>query len=373
MNLRRGIHLVAILAMGGMILGLWNPLSRQANILLGQAPAVSKHFQADPFWPQPLPNDWVTGNVGGTCVDSRDHVFITNRTADEDNLTRKEQEIALASPPVIEFDAEGKVVNSWGDPKVVPNGIHDCYFDPEGNIWIGGNADAIAQKYTPQGKLLLQIGEKGKFDTDTGKMDGKPLNSSKTLLNRPSSFAVDPASGDVYITDGYGNRRVVVFDRNGKYIRQFGRQATKEEQAQGVPGTFTQVVHHVGMSNDGLLYVCDREGQRVQVFDKMGNFKQSLTIPRRRPDLPGKDKPYWTLFSRDRAQKYLFVAGGDEAIWVLERATGKVIEGFGRPGHMAGEFTFLHSLAVNSKGELFAGETIGGRRVQKFKVLQKLP
>ena len=130
----------------------------------------------------------------------------------------------------------------------------------------------------------------------------------------------------------------------------------------------------MSLSNDGLLYVCDREGRRIQVFDKMGNFQKNMTVPRRRPDLPGNAEPYWTVLSRDPKQKYLYVAAGeDEAIWIMERETGKVIEGFGNMGHRAGEFTFLHSLAINSKGELIVGETIGGRRVQKFKLTQPLP
>ena len=204
--------------------------------------------------------------------------------------------------------------------------------------------------------------------------NGKPLNASHTLLNRPSSFVVDPANGDVYITDGYGNRRVVVFDKAGKYLRQWGRQATKEETEKGVGGVFEEVVHSIVMSKDGLLYVSDREGQRIQVFDKQGNFQKAITLPRRRPDLPGKAEVYWVLLSRDAQQKYMFVlAGNDEAVHIVERATGKIIESFGQSGHMAGQFGYLHSGAINSKNELFLAETITGRRVQKFKPTKQLP
>ena len=370
----RNMRWLAAITASAIVLGIWNPFSHQGNALRGQAPPTSPptstKFQVDPFWPKPLPEDWVTGNVGGTCVDSNDHVFILNRTADPGNLTDQEKEAGRPAPPVIEFDPEGNVVNSWGDPKVVPASIHDCNFDPEGNMWIGGSRDSIAQKYSRDGKLLLQIGVKGKFDTSDGTIQGAALNSSHTLLNEPSSFAVDPTSGDVYITDGYGNRRVVVFDRDGHYIRQFGRQATKEESEAGMGGVFLGTVHSVVLSNGGLLYVADRDGKRIQVFDKMGNFKTNIFINRRRADLAGHGAPWWIGFSPDKAQKYMYVADGrDEVIWTLDRESGQTLAGFGRPGHMAGEFTFLHTIAINSKGDLFAGETIGGRRVQKFKAV----
>lgn len=353
-----------------MVLGIWNPLSRDSNVLRGQFSPTSAKYQADPFWPKPLPNDWITGNVGGTCVDKNDHVFIVNRTADPANLTNQEKEVGRPAPPVMEFDADGSVVNSWGDPKTVPSGIHACYFDYEGNLWIGGNTDAIVQKYSHDGKLLLQIGTKGKFDTSDGTAKGTALNASHTLLNEPSSFAVDPSNGEVYITDGYGNRRVVIFDRNGNYLRQFGRQATKDESEAGAGGVFLDVVHCLVLSNDGLLYVADRGGKRIQVFDKMGNFKKNILIQRRRADLAGNGAPWWMLLSQDKAQKYMYVADGlDEVIWTLDRDSGKTLSGFGRLGHMAGEFTFLHTIAMNSKGDFFSGETIGGRRVQKFKAV----
>jgi len=369
MESKRVVHLLSIATAWSIALGLWNTLSHEGNVLRGQSVTPVK-FQVDPFWPKPLPADWVTGNVGGTCVDSNDHVFIVSRTADPTNLTSQEKEIAKAAPPVIEFDPDGNVVNSWGDPKVVPGGIHDCYFAYEGNIWIGGNADAIAQKYSHDGKLLLQIGTKGKFDTSDGTIKGAALNSSHTLLNRPASFAVDPANGEVYIADGYGNRRIVVFDRNGTYIRQFGRQATQSESEAGMGGVFLTVVHCVALSSDGLLYVCDREGRRIQVFDKMGNFKKNIFLKRRRADLAGHGQPWWIRLSLDKAQKYMYVSDGlDEIVWTLDRETGETLSGFGRPGHMAGEFTFLHTITMNSKGDLFTGETIGGRRVQKFRAV----
>jgi len=334
--------------------------------------AVSEYYQVDTSWPRTLPNDWFTGEVGGTCVDENDLVIIANRNANESNLAAKEDEIARRAPPIIELDTEGNVVNAWGDFDTVPQGMHGCYVDFEGNIWVGGNDDAIVQKYSREGKLLLQIGTHGKFDSDDGTRTGKLNNSAKDGFFRPTDIAVDPDNGDVYISDGYGNRRVVVFNREGKYLRQFGRQATEEETRNMTPGVFTRSVHCISMSNDGLLYVCDREGGRVQVFDKQGRFKQNIVVPRRRADLPGNAKAYAAVMSPDPDQKYLFIASGDDAIWIVERRTGKVLEGFGNLGLMTGQFNYLHSLGVDSKGNLYTGET-RARRAQKLVLVKPLP
>ena len=185
-NARRYFAALAIIVAGGMVLGMWSPLARDGNALRGQVAPSSSKFQVDPFWPKPLPDDWVTGNVGGACADKNDHIFIVNRTADPTNLTEQEKIAARPAPVFIEFDADGKVVNSWGDTKIVPGGIHACYFDPDGNFWVGGNTDAIAQKYSHDGKLLLQIGTKGKFDTDR---KSTRLNSSHIQKSRMPSSA----------------------------------------------------------------------------------------------------------------------------------------------------------------------------------------
>jgi DNA-binding beta-propeller fold protein YncE len=341
---------------------LSNPACAQQN-------TDSPKFQVDPSWPKPLPDRWVTGSVGGTCVDAQDHVFTVNRG----DLSPKEKKNATTSPPIIEFNQSGDVVKSWGSYETFPARPHGCFVDYEGNIWIAGNEDAIVQKYTHDGgKMLLQIGTKGKFDTSDNTMSGAPMNSSHTLLNLPSSIAVDPANGEIYITDGYGNRRVVVFDRDGKFLRQWGKQGTQAETASGDPGVFLKVVHCVVLGNDGLVYVCDRLGGRIEVFDKMGNFKRNILIESKTAPLTGVGSACWVDFSRDQGQKYMYVADcGDEEIRVLDRATGKTLLVFGRPGHQAGEFENLHSLSVDSKGDLITGETLGGHRVQMFRPAER--
>jgi DNA-binding beta-propeller fold protein YncE len=334
-----------------------------------QAQGSGLNYEVDPSWPQPLPDTLVTGRAGGICVDAQDHVFEVNRG----DLQEKEKLTAHPAAPVIEYDAEGNMVNSFGDPKVVPNSIHGCFVDKNNNVWVAGNDDAIVQEYSHDGsKLLLQIGTKGVFDSSTGLITGVAMNQSHTLLDKPAGVAVDPANGDVYIADGYGNHRIVVFDKNGKYLRQWGRQGTKDETAAGVGGVFMGVVHCVALGNDGLVYVCDRQGNRIQVFDKMGNFKRNIWLKTGNEETPDSwGTAWWLAFSHDPGQKYLYIADGrNEQVHILDRETGKELANFGRPGHQIGEFTHCHTLTVDSRDNVYVAETDIGRRVQKFKLVK---
>ena len=330
-------------------------------------PAQTPKFEVDPFFPKPLPEGWITGQLGGVCVDSHDHVAVVNRR----DITDEEKETSRQAPPILLFDASGMLANSWGDPQIVPNSIHGCTFDQEDNIWVGGNSDGIIQKYSHEGKLLLQIGTRGKVDSTDGTGKGAPLNASHDSLFHPAGIAVDPTNGDLYVADGYGNRRVIVFDKNGKFIRQWGRQATKEETQSGAPGVFSQVVHCINISNAGLVYVCDRQGDRIQVFDRTGNFKRNIWIRTGTPELPDeRGTAWWVEFSRDPQQKFIYVMNGrNETVHVLDHETGKILSTFGRPGHQLGNFTHGHTMAVDSRGNLYVAETNWGRRVQRFKLV----
>ncbi|MBH98153.1 MAG: hypothetical protein CMM56_06840 [Rhodospirillaceae bacterium] len=334
-----------------------------SNLSAQQVPV----FEVDTSWPKPLPDGWINGMVGGNCVDSHDHIVIVDRR----NITDEEQETSMATPPIIMFDQQGDIVRAWGDPEVVPNSIHGCTFDIEDNLYVGGNADGIIQKYSHDGELLLQIGTRGEFDTTDGSESAAALNSSKDRLNRPSGIAVDPDNGDIYISDGYGNRRVAVFDKTGEFLRQWGRQASQEEIESGTPGAFAEVVHCIAMSNQGLIYVCDRQGDRVQVFDKMGAFVRNIWIRTGTSSLPDPRGTVWTIeFSPDQHQKYLYVMNGrNEQVHILDHETGEILSSFGRPGHQAGNFTHGHTLAVDSDGDLYIAETATGRRVQKFRLI----
>lgn len=330
-------------------------------------------LRVDPFWPKSLPRDpdtdryWVTGEVAGTAFDSHDNLFTINRR----NLTETELRVASPSPAFIVYDRAGKVVNS-ATPPILPDGLHGCFVDHQDNVWIGGNGDAIVQKYSHDlSTLLLQIGEKGNFDSSDGTATGTPLNSSHTLLYLPADIAVDPENDDVYIADGYGNRRVVVFDKNGNYLRQWGEQATLAEAEQGVGGKFFAVVHAVNIGRDGLVYVNDRKGNRIQVFEKDGAFVRNIWINRGflLTDEASPGTSWDIAFSKDRDQRLIYVADGEEQfLWTLNRRNGRTRGKYGQPGHMAGEFTYVHTLDADRRGNLYTGETIGGRRVQRFKV-----
>jgi hypothetical protein len=341
------------------------------------------------------PKPWSTGEVAGTCVDSRDHVFIVTRG----NLVNSPETLdSVPAAPVIEFDPAGRVVNAWGDRNVLPNGIHGCFIDHQDNIWISGNGDGIVQKYTHDGKtLLLQIGTRGKCDWPANNNacgnsgSDASANKSKTLLNEPANVWIDPEPdpvtgnrGSIYIADGYGNHRIVVFQDNGNgtatWLRQWGGVAGTVNTVNDSPGLFASGdgghPHCVVGGNDHLLYVCDRADDRIQVFSKTGALQRIIAV------VPGTGvtlgiggvaglgtagSAWDLLFSLDRAQSIMIEAdGGNEIVHIMDRVMGTILSGFGTPGLQAGQFTFLHSLAMDSKGNLFTGETINGRRVQKF-------
>jgi hypothetical protein len=207
-------------------------------------------FVVDPYWPKPLPDRWVTGAVGAICVDRQDHVFGVNRS----DLTTMEQTVGKQPAPiVIEYNSDGNIVSSWGDPKVMPKSVHGCFVDKQDNIWIGGNTDGIVQKWSHDGKqLLLQIGRKGVCDNSDEKCGEPGGNKSPLLLNEPADIAVDPDNGDIYVADGYGNHRVVVFDAQGKFLRQWGDAGTDRGLFAVIGGGHP---HCAVFDRDGLLYV----------------------------------------------------------------------------------------------------------------------
>jgi len=179
-------------------------------------------YQVDATWPRDLPESWITGQLGGVCMGAQDHVYVVNRR----NITDEEKETSVSAPSIIRFDPDGNVVGAWGDQTTVPGSIHGCFVDHQNNVWVAGNGDGAIQKYAPDGKLLMQIGTRGKFDSVDGTRRGKGLNAARDQFHMPAGMVVDAGNGDIYVADGYGNRRVAVFDKDGKFLRQWGRQAT---------------------------------------------------------------------------------------------------------------------------------------------------
>jgi DNA-binding beta-propeller fold protein YncE len=344
-----------------------------------QAQVNPPKFEVDPSWPKPLPDHWVTGSVSGVCVDAQDHVFIVNRQ----NLKFNELDAGYQAPPVIEFDPEGSVVNSWGDPNVLGKGVDGCFVDRENNVWLSFNKDAVVQKFGHNGgKLLLQIGTRGVFDSSDGTIKGIALNSSPTSFFCPAGVAVDASNGDVYVADGEEtgrNHRVAVFDRNGRFLRQWGLQRTKAEADDDEGDVFMQVPHCVAMGDDGLVYVCDLRADRVQVFDKMGSFQKNIHIPYEGTSQyhprPGHlhrawGTAVWVGFSPDPAQTFMYVMNeDDEQVEIVDHANGEILGSFGRAGHQVGELTHGRELAVDSKGNVYVAESEIGKRIQKFEIM----
>ncbi len=332
-------------------------------------------FEVDPFWPRTLPNHWILGQVAGVAVDARDHVWIVHRpgrlTPQEigASLTPPTAECCVPAPPVIEFDPDGNVVQAWGGPDTHapwPEAEHGIFVDPDDHVWIGssGAGDQVILKFTRSGERILQIGEFGK----TGG------SGDTALMGRPADIAVDAQAKEVYIADGYGNRRVIVFDsETGEYKRHWGAYGDSPDDTELGPydpaappaRSFRSPVHAVGLSADGRVYVADRVNDRIQVFGKDGSFLHEAFI---RPATLSMGSAWDVAFSPDPGQAWLYLADGtNNKVWILERDGLGVVGEFGRNGRYAGEFHWVHSLAMDSRGNLYTGEVDTGQRVQKFR------
>ena len=330
-------------------------------------------FTVDPGWPK-IPNNWQFGQVASVAIDAQDHVWVLQRPG---TLTPEEK--PRAAPPLLEFDAAGNFVQAWGGPGEGyewPNSEHGVYVDPKGFVWIGGNGDNDHQilKFTKAGKFVMQIGHAGK---STG-------NADTGNLNQPADTFVYAKTNELFVADGYGNRRVIVFDADtGAYKRMwgaFGNMPTDgapdlsqaDAGANGSP-QFIQPVHAARVSNDGLVYVSDRGGKRVQVFTIDGKFVSQVFIGRdcRAPDCGNGTTAASTAFSPDAAQRFLFVGNRSQAkVMVFDRKTLGLLDSFGRWGSAPGEFGTLHHMAADSKGNLYVTEVTPlkpeNRRIQKF-------
>jgi DNA-binding beta-propeller fold protein YncE len=378
-----------------------------------QAAAVqAPRFEVDPLWPKPLPNKWILGQTIGVAVDAQDHIWIIHRAGSlepgEVHATTNPPtaQCCAPAPPILEFDEAGNLIGHWGGPGdgyEWPNSNHGITVDYKGNVWIGGNGrgtppggqgrgpaaarggqtaagtnqqqnenqsegagyfnDNMVLKFTPAGKFLMQIGKAGQ---------SKGSNDTANL-RLPAKTFVDKEANEVYIADGYGNHRVIVYDADtGKYKRHWGAYGNKPDDANlgrydpnaPPPKQFRNPVHCADLSNDRLLYVCDRANDRIQVFKADGAFVKEAFLNK---NTLGSGSVWDIAFSKDPQQKYIYVADGEnDKVRVLLRDTLEILTSFGEGGRQPGEFYGVHSIATDSKGNVFTTETYRGQRVQKF-------
>jgi hypothetical protein len=344
----------------------------------GEPGATAPAFRVDASWPKPLPNGWILGQVSGIATAADDHVWVLQRptslTDDERGATFKPPLSTCCAPakPVLEFDSAGNLLRSWGGPGAGydwPQNEHGIHVDGAGFVWITGNGETDGQvlKFTRDGRFVLQIGKVG---PQTGNLD-------TSRLGQAAGVEVDNAANEVYIADGYYNKRVIVFDATtGAFKRMwsaFGKapsDAEKPNLRRTAPPTDAQLagfgnpVHCVRLSNDGLVYVCDRLNNRVQVFKKDGTYVRQFSIE---PNTAGNGSAWDIALSRDPAQRFIYLADGrNNHIVTLLRENGTLVSTLGRFGRYAGEFHWVHDIAIDSQGTLYAGEVDTGKRVQRF-------
>lgn len=359
--MKRGVWSFVPLWLGLLVVGL----------TVGPVPTLAQpvpQYEVDTSWPQlPLGDQWITGGLGGMCLDARDHVYLLNRQ----NIVTADLDGANLAPPVIELDPEGHVVRGWGEMAQLGDRLHDCHVDADQNIWIIAAGTGHIQKYSSDGTtLLLQAGETGIYDSSDGTRQGRPLNSNQAQFFLPASIDVDVSTGEIFVADGEtprGNQRIAVLDRDGNFLRQWSLHRTTDE-ADLIP-----LPHCIRVANDGLVYVCDRQADRIQVFDRHGTFIRNIDVPWE-PLTPRTDDREGTRgsavvldFSPDAEQRLLFTINQNNGIIeVIERETGTVLSSFGGGhGRYRGQFTLPHGIAVDSAGNVYIAEQ-EGRRIQRF-------
>ena len=331
-------------------------------------------FRVDPFWPEMPDNNWILSEVPGVAVDERDHVWLLQRprllTEEETYAatTPPKAECCAPAPPVLEFDADGRHIQGWGGPGPGyewPENEHGITIDHTGSVWITGNGknDHQILKFTKAGKFLLQIGRSGQ---------SKGSNDTENF-NRPAGVQVYAKTNELFVSDGYVNRRVIVFDAaTGAYKRHWGAYGNRPDDraprtivSEGRGPAQFNISHAIRVSNDGLVYVADRVNKRVQVFKIDGTFVSEVFVGREsRVD---RGVPDGLALSPDPRQQFLYVADtANSRVWIYNRQTLQPLGHFGRRGRYAGQWMMLHGIAVDSKGNIYTGEGIVGRRAQKF-------
>ena len=382
-----------------------------------QTAKQAPRFEVDPMWPKPLPNRWILGSATGVAVDARDHIYVLNlmdsfnaRTESGAATTPPTGECCTPAPAVLEFDATGKLVGNWGGPRAGvewPVANAGIAVDDAGNVWVGGagGTDTRIFKFGRDGKLVAAFGVSGATtligsragapDTAYGGMSparggavqagrgggrgggrgaapSLPANSADMdAFGGAMGFAFDRGANEVFVADGARNHRIAVIDATtGAIKRIWGAYGNRPDDATATYSPNAPLskqfagVRCVKIANDGLVYVCDSMNDRIQVFKKDGSFVKEMQVA---PKTLGAGSVWDIAFSRDPGQKYLYVADGQNMkVRVLDRESLAELYAFGDGGRQPGQFYAIHSIATDSKGNIYTTETYEGKRVQKF-------
>jgi DNA-binding beta-propeller fold protein YncE len=332
-------------------------------------------FEVDPLWPKPIPNEGLLGMTIGASIDAQDNLWVVHRGSATLNNNEKGAELnppiaacCRSAAPVLAFNQAGDLVRSWGGPGQGyewPEAMHGVHVDYKGNVWLGGNGakDSQILKFTQDGKFLMQSGHYGK---NSGSND--PEN-----FGRVAQIYVNPKTNEGFVADGYRNKRVAVIDADtGKIKRFWGAYGNKPEDGPETPYNpnatasqqFRNPVHCIALADDDLLYVCDRQHDRVQVFRPDGTFVREVFFQK---NTLGPGSTWEIAFSKDPQQRFIYLTDGtNERVRILRRDTLTELTAFGRGGRQPGEFYGVHSIAVDSKGNIYTTETFEGKRVQRF-------
>jgi hypothetical protein len=386
----------AILSLAA-ILGIWSvQLEKRATV--NADTVMAPKFEVDPFWPKPLPNHWVIGQTIGVSVDSNDNVWIVHRPQTlepkESYLATNSAECCIAAPDVLEFDPAGNLMHHWGKSEGHdwPASNHGITVDYKGNVWLGGNGSGqppaataaptnvnapeagVATSLAPyHDSFILKFTQDGKFLGEIGHAFGSKGSNDTENVRGVAQIRVNPKTNELFASDGYGNRRVSVWDADTlKYKRHWGAYGHVPDDVNPGPydpnapidQQFRTPVHCAAPSDDGLLYVCDRVNDRFQIFKQDGTFVKEVLFMR---NTRGDGSVWEIAFSKDPKQKYLYLSdGANEKIHVFDRESMTEIYSFGDGGRQPGQFYAVHSIATDSKGNIYTTETYRGQRVQKF-------
>jgi DNA-binding beta-propeller fold protein YncE len=396
------LTLATALGAGSMLLG--------KRAIVEAAGEQAPKFEVDPFWPKPLPNGWVLGQTIGVAVDAQDNVWIVHRPGSlelkESYLTRKEADCCSAAPDVLAFDTNGNLIQHWGkvEGHDWPTSNHGITVDSRGNVWLGANgagqpgaAPGSAAQFAPapargapapvsdypgaaapgvttyHDSFILKFSKTGQYLGQIGKANGSKGSLDNDNVRGVAQIRFDPKTNELIAADGYGNHRVSVWDPDTLKFKRawgaYGKPPTDNtlpayQPGQPPPQQFRNPVHCAQPSKDGLIYVCDRVSDRLQVFKADGTYVSEIFLE---TNTRGDGSVWEIAFSRDPQEKYMYVAdGANHKIHVFDRLALKEIYSFGSGGRQPGEWYALHSIVTDSKGNIYTTETYRGQRVQKF-------